>query len=181
MKKFAKCLATICLLVSIIVSCNQDEKTIAGCESNEILLEGSFFSSDTVTSPEISPLPEGTRDSIGNTIYLERGIFVQNVFPFSTTRRAESEFKEELRDPVFQAQSTWFIPDILPALDIQAEDYRVACGEQHNIPMCRAILQHGRYFVFVNAHTYEDELSPSDFTVAIQEIDKRIRDCVEHN
>ena len=103
---------------------------------------------------------------------------IRTFSPFSTKRRAESEFKEDLRDPVFHAQSTWSVPDNLTEFNIRADNYRIVCGTQHDIPMCRAILQHDHFYVYVNAHTYEDELTTSDFMLAIQEIDNRVQNCL---
>ena len=82
MKEFIKLTALLGLLASIVVTgCAQSEEMATNCEGNEILLEESFFSSGATVSPEISPLPEGTKSSVGNTVYLGRGIFDQNVFP----------------------------------------------------------------------------------------------------
>lgn len=166
-------------LISIgIISCNQTLPALLNCEINNILLDESFFAPGAVISPNLSPLPEGTKNSVGNTVYLGRGILVQNILPFSSTRRAKSEFNEDLRDPAFHVGSTWSPPPNMRALDIAADDFRLACGLQHDIPMCRALLQNDNFYVFINAHTYENEFSPSDFAVAIQEIDQRIQYCI---
>jgi hypothetical protein len=181
MQAFIKLITVIVLTSMSLLSCSQNESVLATCQSNEILLEESFFSPDATASPEISPLPGGTKHSVGKTIYLGHGIFTQQVFPFSTIRRAESQFRDDLRDPVFGRQTNWSTPQSITTLGIKADDYRIACGSQHDIPMCRAILQHDHYYIFVNAHTYDDEITSTKFMAAIREIDERVQNCTLRN
>lgn len=166
-----------------LTGCTQANNLPPGCSGKDVLLDSSFFAKPGVTDSGVqSPLPEGTKDSAGITLYLSRGFLIQQIYPYSSYSRAESEYNENLRDPVFGEQGidkAWSIPEEIEFLEIKADNIRVACGEQNNIPMCRAIFHHGNYYVKVNGHMYEEDISVTDFIQLINELDARIKNCVE--
>lgn len=169
------------LLTLNVFGCSGTNELSQVCDANDLLLEESFFPVGATIEAFISPLPEGTKDSVGNTVYLGQGIVVQNVYPFSTTRRAQSEYEEDLRDPVFtprRPEQGWLALEGIANFSFEVENYRIVCGIQNSIPMCRALLQHGPYYVFLNAHTYENEFSHTDFLSVVEEIGKRMQNCV---
>ena len=163
-----------------VVSCSSPSNTSL-CKANELLLEESFFPSGATIGDFMSPLPEGTTDSVGHTAFLGQGFIIQDVYPFSTTSRAISEFEENLRDPVFTPREPaqgWLAPSGITDFSFGVDSYRIACGTQNGIPMCRSILQHGPYYVYLNAHTYENEFSQTEFLRIVEEISKRMQNCV---
>lgn len=164
-----------------MLGCSSTNNLPFGCKAHDILVEEAFFPSGTAIDAFISPLPEGTKNSAGNTAYLGRGIVVQNIFPFSTTRKAQAQYEDDLRDPVFTPRKSgqgWLTPKEITDFNFEVDNYRVVCGIQNNIPMCRSILQHGSYYVYLNAHTHENEFSRTDFLAIVEEIDKRMQNCV---
>lgn len=170
------------LLIALnVFGCSGTNELSQFCDANDLLLGESFFPAGATVDAFISPLPEGTKDSVGTTVYLGQGIVVQNVFPFSTTRSAKTQYEDDLRDPVFtprRPDQGWLAPDGIVDFSFEVENYRIVCGIQNNIPMCRAILQHGSYYVYLNAHTYENEFSHMDFLMVVEEIGKRMQNCV---
>ncbi|MCL4262744.1 MAG: hypothetical protein KJ069_05995 [Anaerolineae bacterium] len=182
---FNKIIPTIGFLILVFTfsaGCRQSNDLPPGCSGEDILLDGSEFPSGATVGNVLSPVPEGTNNSAGVTIHFSRGFLVQQVIPFSSSHRAELEYQENLKDPVFSEQGeekAWAIPDELEMININADNFRLACGEQHSIPMCRTILQHDQYYVFVNAHMHEEDLSFIDFIHIINEIDARIQNCLE--
>lgn len=167
----------------LLCSCSERQTIPTGCAASDLLLEESVFPNSVVIGDFISPLPEGTKDSAGNTVYFGKGFMIQDIYPFSNERAAVKAYEEDLRDPVFtprNANQGWPTPDGIDDFSFEFDNYRLACGIDHSIPMCRAILLHGSYYVFLNVHTYEDDFSHLDFLAIVQEYDRRLNNCISN-
>ena len=169
------------LLTLNVFGCSGTSELSKICDANDLLLEETYLPPNAVIGDFMSPLPEGTKDSVGHTVFLGLGFLIQDVYPFSTTKRAQSEYEENLRDPVFtprRPEQGWLAPEGIADFSFEVETYRIVCGIQNSIPMCRALLQHGPYYVYLNAHTYENEFSHTDFLSVVEEIGERMQNCV---
>lgn len=129
----------------------------------------------------LSPLPDGTKDSSGSTVYLGRGIAIQDVYPYQSERGAIREFALYYREPVFSSSSPnerWQVPSQFADFESQADDFALGCGLEHNLPMCRMIARYKNYFVLYNSYIYPGEMTYSDLKKVVEDIEKRMLSCI---
>jgi hypothetical protein len=97
------------------------------------------------------------------------------VYGFSTSKRAAEEFEQQQKDPAF---SEWPVPDAGRGLLGSSTQHQIVCGAQHQIPMCKAIIQYDNYFIYFNMHMWPEEATETDLVVLLQEIDGRMSQCL---
>lgn len=151
----------------------------AFCPVEELLLDASSFPIGAEAGDLTSPLPDGTIHSGSKTFYLGKGIANHLVYGFSTDKRAAEEFDHRQKGSAFSSSTVeWQTPDELKGLLAAATQHEVVCGTQHQIPMCKAIAQYDNHFIFFNIHMYPEETTIADLATILQEIDRRMFECI---
>lgn len=152
----------------------------AFCPVEELLLDETSLGEDIVADEILSPLPDGTKHSAGQTFDIGKGIANHLVYGFSRDKRAAEEFEQRQKDSAFSsATPQWQTPDEVRGLLASATQHQVVCGTQHQIPMCKAIAQYDNYFIFFNIHMYPEETTTIDLAHLLREIDRRMSRCLE--
>lgn len=127
----------------------------------------------------MSPLPDGTIYSAGRTFYLETGVANHDVYPFSSSRRANEEFELQHKSPVFSGTyGDWHTPTELQNRLASATQADVACGTRVTTPTCRAIAQYENYYVLFTIHIYPDVISLDDVAGLLERIDQKMVACL---
>lgn len=164
--------------------------TFLGCRGSQAttdcigpypLLNADSYPEGAIVGDVLFPLSDSTIKSSGSTVYLGRGIAVQEVYPYSTERRAEEDFEYEFQSPDFSSSlpdKRWQIPDELKDFESKADQFALACGMIHGIPICRIIARYNNYFVQLSSYMYPDEMTYAEFEKVIQDLDQRMSGCV---
>lgn len=170
---------TVLMLVIGIQACQS--KNVPICPVEALLIEEDSFLAGARAGELHSPLPDNSRYSAGRTFYLNRGIANHDVYPYSSVRRAEEEFQHNQQSPIFSDSfQEWELPEELSDFYPHADRFDVACGLQHQIPMCEMIAQYENYFIYFNIHTYPENGALSDVRALLQEIDDKMVGCLEN-
>lgn len=165
------------LQVIVIQACRPSDTTF--CPVEELLLDETSFGEEVVADELLSPLPDGTKHSAGQTFDIGKGIANHLVYGFSTGRRAAEEFEQRQKGSAFSSATVqWQTPDEVRGLLASATQRQVVCGTEHQIPMCMAIAQYDNYFIFFNIHMYPEETTIADLASLLQEIDDRMAQCL---
>ena len=169
-------------MVVFITGCYNPNQQLATCQLEYLLVDEMFFPKGAEVGEITSPLPEGTAKSAGRTIYLGKGVANHDIYPYATSQRALGEFLHYQQDPTFSIapDEQWQIPKELTKLNLTANQYDLACGLQHNIRICKMIALYNNYFVFFSAQIYPDELTMSDLSSILLEIDRRMVLCLQN-
>jgi hypothetical protein len=151
----------------------------AFCPVEELILDETSFGEEVMADELLSPLPDGTKHSAGQTFDIGKGIANHLVYGFSTNKRAAEEFEQRQKGSAFSsATGRWQTPDEVRGLLASATQQQVVCGREHQIPMCKAIAQYDNYFIFFNIHVYPEETTIADLASLLQEIDDRMTHCL---
>ena len=113
-----------------------------------LLPSGSF--TDHITAPTDNMV--GEIEGGLQTIYVDQGIVIYDIYRFPRTKDAVEEFEHNKRNMIDRnTGTTWQVPANLTFSSKTADDSYIACGYWSNRYRCQMTAQYQEFVVFLNA------------------------------
>ena len=174
---------TVCLcifLVCLLVSCTSTriERT---CDLETILLVQHDFPTGTVVNQISSPIADMPTESAGlSASYVDSSMY-HEVARYYSSVNAENKF-QEVRDVLYRQteyRGPWKTPKELSYVNLNAQQYYVACGEVGDNYQCRMIGQYGEYYIFFSAYISNKGVTLDVLSGLLQSLDNHMAQCLQ--